>query len=94
MRENGTAIDAAVATLICLGLIHPHSSGIGGGGYLLQYKRSTKTVTYLDFRETAPGASTPNMFMNRTEESGYGRCGPKGRFPLTFALLFVVNISK
>ena len=72
MRDNGTAIDAAIATLICLGLIHPHSSGIGGGGYMLLYKRSTKTATYLDFRETAPGASTADMFKNRTEESKKG----------------------
>ena len=72
MRGNGTAIDAAIATLVCLGLIHPHCSGIGGGGYMLLYKRSTKTATYLDFRETAPGASTADMFKNRTEESKKG----------------------
>jgi hypothetical protein len=74
MRDNGTAIDAAVATLICLGLIHPHSAGIGGGGYMLLYKQSTKTATYLDFRETAPGASTPDMFVNKTGESKKGGC--------------------
>ena len=73
MRDNGTAIDAAIATLICLGLIHPHSSGIGGGGYMLLYKRSSKTATYLDFRETAPGRSTPDMFVDRTDESKYGK---------------------
>ncbi|XP_028396634.1 glutathione hydrolase 1 proenzyme-like [Dendronephthya gigantea] len=73
MRENGTAIDAAIATLICLGLIHPHSSGIGGGGYMLLYKRSTKKATYLDFRETAPGASTSDMFVNKTDESKKGK---------------------
>ena len=73
MRDNGTAIDAAIATLICLGLIHPHSSGIGGGGYMLLYKRSTKTATYVDFRETAPGRSTHDMFDNRTDESKYGK---------------------
>ncbi|CAB4016120.1 gamma-glutamyltranspeptidase 1-like, partial [Paramuricea clavata] len=73
MRDNGTAIDAAVATLICLGLIHPHSAGIGGGGYMLLYKQSTKTATYLDFRETAPGASTPDMFVNKTGESKKGK---------------------
>ena len=72
MRDDGTAIDATIATLICLGLIHPHSSGIGGGGYILLYKRSTKTATYFDFRETAPGASTPDMFANRTEKSKTG----------------------
>ena len=72
MRDNGTAIDVAIATLVCLGLIHPHSSGIGGGGFMLLYKRSTRTATYLDFRETAPGASTVDMFVNRTKASKIG----------------------
>lgn len=73
LRNEGTAVDAAIATLICLGLIHPHSSGIGGGGYVLLYKRSTKTTTYLDFRETAPGKSTFDMFGNNAILSKKGQ---------------------
>jgi gamma-glutamyltranspeptidase len=74
IRDSGTAIDAAIATLVCLGLIHPHSSGIGGGGYMLLYKRATKTATYFDFRETAPGASAPDMFVKRRLKSLKGEC--------------------
>ena len=68
MKDKGTAVDAVIATMFCLGLIHPHSSGIGGGGFMLIYQRSKKKATFLDFRETAPAASTyENMFVNKTD---------------------------
>ena len=70
MKDKGTAVDAAIATLFCLGLIHPHSSGIGGGGFMLIYQRSKKKATFLDFRETAPAGSTyDNMFVNKTDDT-------------------------
>ena len=73
MKENGTAVDAAIASMFCLGLIHPHSSGIGGGGYMLVYHYSTKEAKFYDFRETAPDASTVNMFANKVQESRKGK---------------------
>lgn len=73
MKENGTAVEAAVASMICLGLIHPHSSGIGGGGFMLVYENSKKEAKFFDFREMAPGASTVDMFLNKTKESVEGK---------------------
>ena len=90
IRDGGTAIDT-IATLICLGLIHPHSSGIGGGGYMLLYKRSTKTATYLDFRETAPGASTPDMFVRRSWKSKKGECWRQGGVKVTVHCTYMKN---
>ena len=89
IRDGGTAIDAAIATLICLGLIHPHSSGIGGGGYMLLYKRATKTATYLDFRETAPGASTPDMFWEKTSMSKKGEYCRQGGCKVTVHCIYI-----
>ena len=39
-----------------------HSSGVGGGGVMLVYNRNLKKAKVIDFRETAPGNTTPNMF--------------------------------
>jgi hypothetical protein len=36
---NGTAVDAALATLFCNGVVHSHSMGIGGGFLMTVYIR-------------------------------------------------------
>ena len=52
---NGSAVDAAIAAMFCLGVISMHSSGIGGGGVMLVYNRSlSQEASVIDFRETAP----------------------------------------
>ncbi len=56
LREGGNAIDAAVAVAFAMGVVHPHSGTIGGGGFLLYYEAKTGSVWALDFQETAPAA--------------------------------------
>lgn len=53
-REGSTAVDAAIASLLCVGIVNMHSTGIGGGGIMVHYKNYTKEVTVIDFRESAP----------------------------------------
>lgn len=65
LAAGGNAADAAAATLLALGVASPASSGLGGGGFLLYYRASDQSVTFLDFREAAPAASTPEMFVDR-----------------------------
>lgn len=64
LRLGGSAVDAVIAMQMVLTLVEPQSSGIGGGGFLLQYDASRKTVTTYDGRETAPAAATAEMFLD------------------------------
>jgi gamma-glutamyltranspeptidase / glutathione hydrolase len=62
LRQGGSAVDAAIAAQMVLGLAEPQSSGIGGGALLLLYD-GTQVVAF-DGRETAPAAATPDRFLD------------------------------
>ncbi|MDB5914715.1 MAG: ggt [Ramlibacter sp.] len=60
LKAGGSAVDAAIAVQMVLGLVEPQSSGIGGGAFMLHYDARTRTVISYDGRETAPAAATEN----------------------------------
>uniref|UniRef100_A0ABM0MM20 Gamma-glutamyltranspeptidase 3-like n=1 Tax=Saccoglossus kowalevskii TaxID=10224 RepID=A0ABM0MM20_SACKO len=70
LKKGGHAVDGAVATMLCMGLIGAESSGIGGGGFMLI--RDGDSVDALDFRETAPGDSTQDMYSNNNTAADIG----------------------
>ncbi|WP_396430783.1 gamma-glutamyltransferase family protein [Limnohabitans sp.] len=61
LRANGSALDAAIAVQLVLGLVEPQSSGIGGGAFLLHF--DGRKVTAHDGRETAPAGAKGDMFL-------------------------------
>nr|WP_244983077.1 gamma-glutamyltransferase family protein [Comamonas aquatica] len=61
LKAGGSAIDAAIAVQMVLGLVEPQSSGIGGGAFLL-HAAGSQVLAY-DGRETAPAAATENLFL-------------------------------
>ena len=62
LKAGGNAIDAAVATAFALAVVHPSAGNIGGGGFIVFRPNTGEPVTY-DFREMAPAAATPTMFL-------------------------------
>src|SRR5260221_4787045 len=63
IRQGGSAVDAAIATELVLGLVEPQSSGLGGGGFLLHYAARDAKLEAYDGRETAPAAAKPERFL-------------------------------
>src|SRR4030095_15901322 len=63
LRRGGTAVDAAIAVQLVLGLAEPQSSGIGGGAFVLVHDARTKRLIAYDGRETAPAAAAPDRFL-------------------------------
>lgn len=62
LAKGGSAVDAAIATQLVLGLVEPQSSGIGGGLFLLHYDHQRKQLRSIDGRETAPRAASADWF--------------------------------
>jgi gamma-glutamyltranspeptidase/glutathione hydrolase len=76
LRAGGNAADAAVAAAFALGVVEPHSSGVGGGGLALVYVAREDRVHALDFREVAPGAARADMFLREGRpDPAASRCG-------------------
>ncbi|MDR7267896.1 gamma-glutamyltranspeptidase/glutathione hydrolase [Pelomonas saccharophila] len=61
LKAGGSAVDAAVAVQMVLGLVEPQSSGIAGGAFLMHW--DGRQVQTLDGRESAPAAATPELFL-------------------------------
>ena len=64
LRAGGSAVDAAVAVQLVLGLVEPQSSGIGGGAFLLHWSARERRVRSYDGRETAPAAASEDRFLD------------------------------
>ena len=63
LAAGGNAVDAAVATAFAMAVAHPAAGNIGGGGFAVVRAKDGKLYA-LDFRETAPGKASPDMFLD------------------------------
>lgn len=61
LKAGGSAVDAAIAVQMVLGLVEPQSSGIGGGAFLMHW--DGRKVQSFDGRETAPAQADEKLFI-------------------------------
>ena len=63
LKAGGNAVDAAVAVGYALAVVDPCCGNIGGGGFML-IRRADDSRTVIDFRERAPLAARPDMYLD------------------------------
>lgn len=72
LKKGGNAVDAAVGVAFALAVVEPAAGNLGGGGFLLVRMADGRTG-FVDYRETAPGRATPDMYIHR---DGFEASGP------------------
>jgi gamma-glutamyltranspeptidase/glutathione hydrolase len=67
-EKGGNVVDVAVAVGLALAVTSPYYAAFGGGGFAL-IKMGESPVEVLDFREMAPAATHPKVYLDKDEEA-------------------------
>ncbi|XP_059184355.1 glutathione hydrolase 7-like isoform X1 [Centropristis striata] len=64
LQDRGSSVDAAITAALCLGVVHPHASGVGGGGVMLVHDVHKNETRVINFQGTAPKTLKEEMLQN------------------------------
>jgi gamma-glutamyltranspeptidase/glutathione hydrolase len=67
--KGGNLVDVAVAVGLALTVTNPSNASLGGGGFALV--SMGQGVEVLDFRESAPAATSPEFYVNREKGASW-----------------------
>ncbi|CAG5045037.1 unnamed protein product [Parnassius apollo] len=72
LASNGSAVDAAIASMFCNGFYNQQSMGLGGGFFMTVYIKEEEKAYTVIARETAPGAATADMYHGNYDKASKG----------------------
>lgn len=71
--KNGSAVDAAIASMFCNGVLNQVSMGLGGGFFMTVYiKEENKAYTVIA-REKATAAATVEFYDGKFSNASQGK---------------------
>lgn len=72
LQQQGSPTDAAIAALICTGVVNPQSMGLGGGVIFTIYSATTGKVEVINARETVPASHVQGLLDQCTKAQPLG----------------------